>query len=122
MAKDFQDKSPQRVTVGKGDYIPDQSTFVTADATEHSHTLQANCFQVEIKNKAFWETVAYTGRARISLLSGGTADSGGGGNSGRYILLESGESILLDVTEHSTIYFKRDDIANIALDIHERRV
>jgi len=120
MAKSFQDSLPERATVGKGDYIPDQSAFITVDATEQSHTLQNGCFQIEIKNLAFFETVAYSDRARISLLLGGTADSGGGGNSGQYIILENGESIVLDVIEKTTLYFKRDAGVDIALSIRER--
>ena len=122
MAKSFLDPYPNKGAFGAGDYIPDQSAFVTSDATEQSHTLQSNTYQVEIKNKTIFEGTNYSGDARISFYSGGTADSGGGGNSGRYLLLSNGESIVLDVAEYETIYFKRDAASDIALDIRERRL
>ena len=122
MVKNHLDPYPNIGAFGIGDFIPDQGSLITTDGTERTYSLQNSTYQVEIKNKAFFEGTAYTGRARISVYAGGTADSGSGGNSGKYILLESGESVILDVATNETIYYRRDDTADIALDIRERRL
>ncbi|MCB0383757.1 MAG: hypothetical protein KDD43_00070 [Bdellovibrionales bacterium] len=121
MSKGFLDKNITKATNGRGDYAPD-SGLTIAGSSEGSLTLQTNCYQIQVYNKLKHESTSYSGDARISFVSGGTADSDGDHDTaaGRYFLVPSGSARVFDVKEYDTVYYKRDDASDAALDIQER--
>ena len=116
MSKDFVTNIPD-VKADQGDLIAEQ-TLTSSSTTASSFTLQTNTNKIFIRNLGFRETVTYTGRARVSLTSGGCADGK------RYSLLESGAAIELSCAnkDQTTLYYCSDDGTAIALEVIEGRI
>lgn len=108
--------SNARIATGVGE---DWDVDTTADANEVEYVPDADCYQVEVINLDRYDSGDLTGKARVGVsAAGGSNITADGAN---YLTMAVGGSILIDVGDGKSIYYKRDAAVDVSILFRERK-